>query len=285
MPFPNSILINVPKLIDSPANPSECPKPVTIQLPQGYSLCRIIDGQHRLLGFSKLPLEIQKSYFLPVIALQNYDRKEEIRTFIDINSKQQRIDRNLILYLISGFEWNLQLNPKEHKLKIAVDVVSRLNEKIFKDRIFFGRSDEPHLGKITLSTIVSAMIKNDQVKDSSDLTFETLSEIFAYVGKYLHNYSFRPNAYFGQNKGIRVLFRLIRLIQRNISSKKINVTMEEFVRDLSEVLNEKMIKQLESYYGEAGVNLAVNEIIEPMKEKYVSKYKNMKTDLKSLRNR
>ena len=82
LPFPNSILINTPKLIDIPAKPIDCPKPVKIQFPQDHSICRIIDGQHRLLGFSKLPLNIQKSYFLPVIALQEYDQKDEIRTFI-----------------------------------------------------------------------------------------------------------------------------------------------------------------------------------------------------------
>ena len=139
----------------------------------------------------------------------------------DINSKQQRIDRNLILFLISGFEWDLQFNPKEHKLKIAVDVALRLNEKIFKDRIFFGRSDESHTEKITLSTLVSAMIKNDQIKNTTNETFETLSNIFSYLGNYLHRYSFKPDTYFGQNNGIRVLFRLIRLIQRNILVRKL----------------------------------------------------------------
>ena len=116
--FPNSILINTPELISSKVPPEECPKVVKINFPMGYNTSRIIDGQHRLLGFSVLPSELQKMYYLPVIALEDFDRKKEIETFVDINSKQQRIDRNLILLLKADLEWNKGTKEFKEQRKI-----------------------------------------------------------------------------------------------------------------------------------------------------------------------
>src|SRR5437879_5734530 len=134
--FPNSILINVPDMTDNILPPEKCPKVVKIQFPLSYNTCRIIDGQHRLLGFSVVSSEIQKMYSMPVIALQDYDRKKEIKTFVDINSKQQRIDGNLILLLKADLEW--KEGTTEFKQKVAVGVADELNHSFFKNRIYFG---------------------------------------------------------------------------------------------------------------------------------------------------
>ncbi|MDH3395142.1 MAG: hypothetical protein OEL52_03195 [Nitrosopumilus sp.] len=55
--FPNSILIYSPKLSDNIIPKEECPKSTTTRFPTSFCSCRVIDGQHRLLGFSKLDQE------------------------------------------------------------------------------------------------------------------------------------------------------------------------------------------------------------------------------------
>ena len=279
--FPNSILINTPELISSKVPPEECPKVVKINFPMGYNTSRIIDGQHRLLGFSVLPSELQKMYYLPVIALEDFDRKKEIETFVDINSKQQRIDRNLILLLKADLEWNK--GTKEFKEKTAVGVAFDLDKSFFKDRIYFGMADEKKGDKITLAGLVSAMVSNNQVEDTVNGTTKKLKEIFSYLQQYLPNYSFKANTYFGQNRGISVLFRLIKLLQRNIEAQKINIAKEIFFEDLGKIFNEETIETLDNYYGEGGAKAAADLLVTELKSKHPSKYGQMETNLNLLR--
>lgn len=279
--FPNSILINAPDLSDEILPPEECPKAVKIRFPLSYNTCRIIDGQHRLLGFSVVPSEIRKMYSLPVIALQDYDRKKEIKTFVDVNSKQQRIDGNLILLLKADLDW--KENTTEFKEKIAVGVARELNDSFFNNRIYFGMSEETKGDKITLTTLVSALVRNNQVYDSVVSTNRKLREIFSYMQQYLPNYSFKPNTYFGQNRGVSVLFRLIHLLQRNFEANKIQIPKEQFFKDLSTVLNDDTIQRLDDYYGEGGANASAHLLISELKTKFPTKYSKMESNLNHLR--
>jgi len=279
--FPNSILISAPDLSNSILPPEECPKVVKIHFPMSYNACRIIDGQHRLLGFSVVSSEIQRAYYLPVIALQNYDRKKEIKTFVDINSKQQRIDGNLILLLKSDLDW--APNTREFKEKISVGVAHELNRSFFKNRIYFGVADETKGDKITLTTLVSSMIGNNQIHDTITKTNQKLREIFSYMQQYLPKYSFKTGTYFGQNRGISVLFRLVHLLQRNFNANKLQIPKGEFFKDLGTVLNDKTIENLDNYYGEGGANAAATLLVTELKDKYPTKYGRMETNLNLLR--
>jgi len=53
----------------------------------------IIDGQHRVFGFSKA----QTSLRVPVVIYNGLSRKEETRLFIDINTKQRPVPPQLLL--------------------------------------------------------------------------------------------------------------------------------------------------------------------------------------------
>ena len=63
---------------------------------------RIVDGQHRLMGYSKLDVLKQKESELPVIVFDNMTKEEEIEMFLKINMEQQKINPNLTLILKSG---------------------------------------------------------------------------------------------------------------------------------------------------------------------------------------
>lgn len=278
--FPNSILINTPQLIENIVPPESCPAIVKINFPTNYNTCRIIDGQHRLLGFAATSSTIQKSYYLPVIALQEISLDKEIETFIDINSKQQRMDGNLILLLKSDLNW--EKDSKGYNEKIAVQVSKKLNRTFFKNRIFFGYSDETKGTKITLTTLVSSMRKNEQIEETSEKTFKKLSDVLKLMQEFLRAHSFVEGTYFGHNRGISVLFRLLGLLKRNFLANTISVSKEEFFKDLGKIFNSKLIVSLDNYYGEGGSNAAAERIVNELQAIYPKKYKNMKSNLNQL---
>ncbi len=279
--FPNSILINTPQLTEDILSPEQCPGIVQINFSTSYSTCRIIDGQHRLLGFAGTPKAIQRDYCLPVIALQGIELEKEIQTFIDINSKQQRMDGNLILLLKSDLNW-----PKDSKgyyEKISVEASKRLGRTFFKNRIFFGYADETKGTKITLATLVTNMRRNGQVEETVEKTFKKLSNILKLMQEYLQAHSFVDGTYFGHNRGISVLFRLIRLLERNFLADTISISKEEFFKDLGHIFNSKLIVTLDNYYGEGGSNAAAAKIIEELQANYLKKkYKEMESNLNQL---
>ena len=278
--FPNSILINTPRLTENFLKPENCPGHIRINFPLSYNQCRIIDGQHRLLGFSVVPESIRTSYSLPVIALQDFDQSKEIETFVDINSKQQRIDGNLILLLKADMKW--PHDSKENKEKIAVKVAQKLDKSYFKNRIFFGKSDESKGDKITLTTLVSTMRKNDQLDETVEKTFEKLQVIFNLMVNYLLDFSFKPNTYFGHNRGISVLFRLLHLFERNVEYEKISVDEEEFFQDLAKIFGDKLTERLDNLYGEGGDKAGAELIVKELQEKFKNKYKNMEPTLQKI---
>ncbi len=279
--FPNSILINVPNLTDTIAEPEECPKVVKIHFPLSYNTCRIIDGQHRLLGFSAVPLETREMHYLPVIALQDYDRKKEIKTFVDINSKQQKIDVNLILLLKADLEW--EKGTKEQKEKIAVGVSQKLNNSFLKNRVYFGMADESKGNKITLSTLVSSLVGNDHIQETVAKTYKNIKEIFKLIQENIPKHAFHEGEYFGGNQGIRVLCRLLYLYQRNVDVAKICISKEDFIKSLGNIMNKNIIVELDDLYGEGGANSASTLLVEKLQTKFPNKYKDMVTNLNNLK--
>ena len=278
--FPNSILIRLPDDDYKPYPIDQCPKSFTFKFPSGYRSCRIIDGQHRLLGFSNIPKNIQERYHLPVIALSNYDQKKEIKTFIDINSTQQRINGNLIMNLRSGFSWKKE--DKEFKESIGVKTAEKLNNSFFKNRIYFGGSDEYQTGKITLVTLVNAMLKNNQIKETIDETYDKVHSLLYIISETMPDHLL-PTGYFGENKGIRVLFRLVNLFERNTSKSKISVTSNKFFADLKPVIDQAVKdNRFDSYFGEGGAIGASKSLLLSLIERYPSKYNGMAINLKNL---
>src|SRR5271157_4282165 len=124
--FPNSIILMCDHpLLEVPKRMTDCPAAVEIFFPSGLCSNRIVDGQHRALGFAKAESAVQESHSLPVIAFDDLGSQEEVQMFMDINSKQKRVDRNLILLLREGFVWNK--GTREFDEAMAVKVCRKLS--------------------------------------------------------------------------------------------------------------------------------------------------------------
>lgn len=256
--FPNSILLHTPKLSQTIYNKSECPRIVTIQFPTSFCSCKVIDGQHRLLGFSKISSERLEQYFLTVVALPEVTHDKEFTTFIEINSQHKKMDNNLILHLKSDFTWDD--NSKEKIEQIGVKVAELLNDGTLENRIFFGTAGESRGDKITLVTLVNALKHNKQILSDVDSTFNKIRQIFTLIGEFMPQ-QIAKNGFFNQNIGIRILFRLIYLYERNQKVGKTTVSLRDFISDVGEILDNITIQELSESYGEGGTTTAVKQII------------------------
>jgi DNA sulfur modification protein DndB len=74
-----------------------------LTLPGQYGSAWVIDGQHRLYGYayaSRAP-EDDKSV-VSVLAYENLPVRDEIELFVDINTKQVKVSRNLVNEIVSS---------------------------------------------------------------------------------------------------------------------------------------------------------------------------------------
>ena len=96
-------------------------------------------------------------------------------------------------------------------------------------------------------------------------------------------YAFQEGGYFGENQGIRVLFRLLYLYQRNLDVKRISISKIDFIKNLGKIMNKYTITELDDLYGEGGANSASTLLIEKLQRKFPTKYKEMVTNLNNLK--
>lgn len=291
--FPNSILVSCPdvnRICDNPEEISDCPAEVEIKIPNYFCACRIIDGQHRLLGFSKLDETLQEQHFIPVVVLENIEQQDEIKTFIDINSGQKKIDRDHIMVLEADFPWEVDKNPKEFYEKKAVVIAKKLNRTDpLKERIFIPEALAKKKGKIALNTFVMAILNNKFIgpkkclfqRDYNDnkTPYDKIKEIFILAKKHIPKHCRDADSFFMTNQGVRVLFRVIQIFTRNNINETITVSLEDFLKDLGKVLTNTVIEILKDFYGEGGATRATEEVFKVLKAKYKTKYKGLTTSL------
>ena len=276
--FPNSILISTPKLTEKLESKENCPKITKINFPTSYATCKIIDGQHRLLGFSKIDSELQKNYSLPIIAIPEFEKNNEVKTFIAINTNQKKIDANLLLLLKSDQSWGI--GTKEDREKIAVLVSMKLNETFLKNRIHFGLTKKPK-NHITLNTLVTSMNKNKQILDTFDDTYDKIQKLFKSVINNISNNAFHNDNFFGQNIGIRVLFRLSKLHEINVEQNNTSVSLDCFFKDLSPIMSkDEVIDNLGKFSSNVGVHDATKYLIKILEDTNAKQYSHMMTEFK-----
>lgn len=118
-----------------------------LQFPKSYRSCWVVDGQHRLFGLGNLPDGIS----VPVVAFQKLDPVAQAKYFLDINSKQQRVEPDLL--------WDLrgQLMPTE-----TMGIVSLVAKKLDRQGPLAGKIYIPLEGpkgdrKVKLAGICNTM--------------------------------------------------------------------------------------------------------------------------------
>jgi DNA sulfur modification protein DndB len=128
--FPTNILVNfsdAPKfeLISNKENTDPNSKFVWLTLPAKYRSAWIIDGQHRLYGFSHLDDKfLDQSLF--VLAFEKMSVQKEADLFITINHKQKSVPRSLLVSLLADIRMG-DSDPSTAFTALASAVVRTLN--------------------------------------------------------------------------------------------------------------------------------------------------------------
>ncbi|MBI5891458.1 MAG: DGQHR domain-containing protein [Nitrosomonadales bacterium] len=128
--FPTNILINFIEkcrfdLLPNKENADPHIKFGWLYLPNKYKSAWIIDGQHRLYGYSHLD-DLWLDQSLSIIAFEEMSTKDEADLFVTINQKQKSVQRSVIVSLQADLKWGSS-DPKERLSALASALVKSLS--------------------------------------------------------------------------------------------------------------------------------------------------------------
>ncbi len=129
--FPTNLLLNFTEkcrfdLLPNKENTDPKIKFGWLYLPNKYKSAWIIDGQHRLYGYSHLEEDKFWNQSIAIIAFEEMGIKTEADLFITINQKQKTVQRSVIVSLQSDLKWG-SADPKERLAALSSRLVKSLN--------------------------------------------------------------------------------------------------------------------------------------------------------------
>lgn len=109
--FPNSIILNFSdpnediKVTFDPIHkePDSDAEFGLLNIPNAYGIAYIIDGQHRVYGYSNS--HHKNDHTIPVVAFQNMESEDQLKIFMEINENQKSVSKNLRIDLEEDLFW------------------------------------------------------------------------------------------------------------------------------------------------------------------------------------
>lgn len=173
-----------------------------LHLPKQYHTAYIIDGQHRLYGFSES--EYGQSDSIPVVAFVNLDPSEQLKLFMDINENQKAVSKTLRTILNKDMFLDSPDKAKQRvalRSKIAQELAESSYSPLFKRVIISEDDKETDTMCITVDALTTAIGKCgffseygknntlkkrgsfdfDNVDKTSDVFFKFMSGCLAYI--------------------------------------------------------------------------------------------------------
>ena len=129
--FPNNLLINFTRSVRFDKISYEEESDVAfghLYLPDTYRSAWIIDGQHRLYGFSPIRDEFLDQNII-VVAFEMLPRPEEANLFVTINHEQKSVPKHLLDDLEGELKWGSDV-PSERVGAIAARLINYLNTDV-----------------------------------------------------------------------------------------------------------------------------------------------------------
>lgn len=162
--FPNSIIVSVDSDNKSPRfEPTGTTIPATtgragiLHLPAKYRSLYVIDGQHRLYGYSGTDYANNNS--IPVIAFVDLARESQLRLFMEINENQKSVSKNLKHTLDADLKWdskNLAERAEGIKKQLAQELGEDVTSPLF-NRVLVGEDHRTETRIITLEAILRGL--------------------------------------------------------------------------------------------------------------------------------
>lgn len=130
-----------------------------LHLPKQYHSAYIIDGQHRLYGYSES--EYAATDCIPVVAFVNLDRAEQLKLFMDINENQKAVSKTLRTTLNKDMFWDSDDKSKQ-RIALRSKIAQELGESTISpllSRVIIGEDKETETCCITVDAIQQALGK------------------------------------------------------------------------------------------------------------------------------
>jgi len=226
--FPNNIIINFTKKPqwDKIGEKGEISYGI-LTFPMYYGCAWVIDGQHRLFGYSNS--EKRKTHTFPVVAFNGLKPEKEATLFIEINKEQKNVNANLLWDLYS----DIYSDAESEKYKILA-TISSITKKLTsqKDSPLYSRIIIPSLpkkGKSDIENIISLSYICDGIKENRliekdgnllfcdnysktvDFAFERLKIFFKAISeKYPEDWDKGDKGILSTETGIRIILSIFR---------------------------------------------------------------------------
>ena len=162
--FPNSLIISIDtkgrglQFDQSPLKVEESlSKLGVLHLPKRYHSAYIIDGQHRLYGYSDT--DYARTNTIPVVAFVDLDRSEQLKLFMDINENQKAVSKTLRVTLNSDMLWDAP-NYNDRREALRSKIAQMCGEEPTSPllgRIVIGEDEKNPTKCITIEAIQQAL--------------------------------------------------------------------------------------------------------------------------------
>jgi DNA sulfur modification protein DndB len=243
--FPTNLLINFTQkcrfdLLPNKENSDPNIKFGWLYLPNQYKSAWVIDGQHRLYGYSHLD-EKYLDQSVAVIAFEEMDTKDEADLFVTINHKQKSVPRSVIVSLQADLKWGSD-DSKERLAALcsrltktlnsdptsplfqrfsAQGIVAKENQSLTMPEVVNGLNRSGLIGKTIQKNIFSPGPLSSATDDeTNDRARRVLN---GYFGKIRDSNPVRwdaaRSAYVSTNPGIRAQLLLLADLIRYVSKK------------------------------------------------------------------
>lgn len=294
--FPNSLILSIDTngrglRFDQVSAKSEnsIAKLGVLYLPKKYRSAYIIDGQHRLYGYSDSKYMSNNS--IPVVAFVDLAREEQIKLFMDINENQKAVPKTLRVTLNADMLWESS-SYNEQRQALRSKIAQMLGEEETSpllSRVVVGEDENSTTKCITVEAIQAALKKcqfftvfgnkNVIVKDGTfdlganqntcDKFYPVIEECFRYIKEHTEDEWIKGEANSGVltiNRGIQAVIRVINdIVNMLVDCSEIKPKVEEaeeivgkicfYLDPLIDFINGLTVeqrKELRGYFGGGG---------------------------------
>lgn len=243
--FPNSLIISIDENVSFEAFSEKALSQMGIlRLPAKYSSVYVIDGQHRLYGYSETAHSTNN--VIPVVAFERLEKNTQVKMFMDINENQKKVSktiRNILrIDLLSGSSI-----PNEQKESLMLRIADNLGED--KKSPLYGRVVTGEDKTTNIRCITTEYLK-DAIKHSSFLNE------YNKAGSVIRYGTFDKNEYEPTRKFLSsFIYKCLSTI-RSLCSEKwelgnesyltINNTMYAVIRIINDIVNIELAKTEDS---------------------------------------
>ena len=310
--FPNSVIVNIDtrkkkdikfEFASAIEHDSDTSLGV-LHLPRVYKSAFIIDGQHRLYGYSRS--KSKSHHTVPVVAFYNLPEREQAKIFIDINQQQKSVPANLLRSIMADFCWNsdnAQLALQALKTRLLTQLNDDDSSPLYK-KIVLAEEKKTETRSLTLETLLKwglstkmgffGKVKGKRLIKSGYLTDvnyeETLTksfiffrECFGYVEDELNeqwNAGSGEGGFIAMNIGVSGIFRTIdqildhlvklkNLCPEDMSGQELAEAVIPYLIPVTEFikgLTPEELKKLRSYFGSGATEKVLWEFLRAIHE-------------------